>query len=102
MGVNPMTQLQRRPAMSAPNESKISEGTAQWPGRARAVRHSDPTSKRVTKLSGLEDFGSNRSKVISPRGVTLHQPAVLERGEASSSHCQQASLGRKHLLRASS
>lgn len=32
MGVNPPTLLQRCPAMSAPNESKINEGTAQCQG----------------------------------------------------------------------
>lgn len=87
MGVNPLTQLQRCPAMNAPNESKINEGTSRQPGWDGAKQHPDTTSGRVTKLRGLEGLCS------SLEGSPLSR-------EASSPH-HHASPGRKHPLLAS-
>lgn len=94
MGVNPLTQLQRCPAMSAPNESKINEGTSRQPGRAGAKQHPDTTSSRVPKLRGLGDLCSGLEG--SPFSSLPWQSR-----EASSPHRHHASLGRKHPLLAS-
>lgn len=72
MGVNPVTQLQHRPAMRAPNESRISEGGAARP----AGQHPDrPAAEALPECA--RGLPRHRGEVTAP--PSHHRPpAALE------------------------